>query len=68
MYNTLFEKIMEERDLSYNVISIKTGISKTALWNYAKGTRVPDLNNAILILKGLNLSINYIEFLFKPTA
>lgn len=68
MYNTLFEKIMEERGLSYNVISIKTGISKAALWNYAKGTRVPDLDNAILILKGLNLSINYIEFLFKPAA
>lgn len=66
-YETLFKKILVEKDLSYKIFSIMTGLSKTSIYYYANGERLPDIKSAITIANALHIDIRMIDRLFEPT-
>lgn len=66
-YETLFKKIIVEKELSYRIISRITGISRTSLCNYANGYRKPDLETACQIIRKMQFDSELIFTLFEPT-
>ncbi len=65
-FPTLFQKILKENDISYGIMSKMTGISKSAICNYANGYRTPDIQTGCRIVKSLGLDLDIIEKIFQP--
>ena len=67
MSETLFKKIIEDKNLTYGVVSKITGVPKSSINNYANGNRIPDVNVAVHIMETLGIDINLIGELFKSS-
>ena len=54
----LLDKIMYERDLSFQEVSYKTGISKSTIYRIANGKVSPTADTLELLAKGLKVRIS----------
>lgn len=65
-YPTKLKKIMEEKGLNCSMISRMTGLTRTAISNYANGIRKPDISTAGKIIRALQMDSNAFWTLFEP--
>lgn len=65
-YPTKLKKIMEEKGLNCSILSRMTGLTRTAVSNYANGIRKPDICTAGRIIKALQLNSDAFWTLFEP--
>ena len=53
-----FQEIRESQELSKNVVSEKSGLSRSAIMRIEKGERVPSLNTLLRLAKALDVRLS----------
>lgn len=60
LFSERLKQIRQKRDLSYKQLSDLSGVTATALSNYEKNGKIPNLDSAVKIAQALQISLDWL--------